>query len=177
MMPAERYGNFAILLHWLIAALIVANIGLAWSLDNFDHHDPIRPRLLAIHKSIGMTVLVLAAFRLAWRWLHPVPALPETLPRWQRIGALTTHGVLYALLFVMPVSGLIDAAAFTEPVDYFFLFKLPTIIPHNEPLGHAAFAVHQAAALLLYALLLAHAAAALFHHYWLKDGILRRMLP
>ncbi len=176
-MPADRYDGVAILLHWLIAALIIANIGLAWSLDNWDHHDPIHQTLLTVHKSIGTTVLLLTVFRLAWRWAHPAPPLPETLPRLQRIVALVTHGLLYALLFVMPLTGLIDAAAFTEPVNYFFLFKLPTVIAHNEPLGHAAFAVHQLSALLLYALLLAHAGAALFHHYWLKDGILRRILP
>jgi cytochrome b561 len=176
-MPTERYDGVAILLHWLIAVLIVGNIGLAWSLDNYDHHDPIHQTLLTIHKSIGVTVLALAVLRLAWRWTHLVPPLPETLPRWQHTVARATHWSLYALLFVMPVSGLIDAAAFTEPVYYFFLFKLPTVIAHHEPVGHAAFAVHQLSALLLYALLLAHAGAALFHHYWLKDGILRRMLP
>ena len=77
----------------------------------------------------------------------------------------------------MPVSGLTDAAAFSEPVHYFFLFDLPALTGHDEPLGHIAFAVHQTSALILYALLLIHAAAALHHHYVLKDGILRRMLP
>jgi cytochrome b561 len=176
-MPVARYDGVATLLHWLVAVLILANIGLAWSLDEFDHHDPIHQSLLTIHKSIGTTVLALAIFRLAWRWTHPAPTLSDTLPRWQRVIAHTTHWLLYALLFVMPVTGLIDAAGFSEPVNYFFLFKLPAVIGHNEPLGHAAFAVHQLSALLLYALLLAHAGAALFHHYWLKDGILRRMLP
>lgn len=175
-MQSDRYDGVAILLHWLIALLIIGNIGLAWSLDNYDHHDPIHQTLLTIHKSIGVTVLALAVLRLAWRWTHPAPPLPE-MPRWQHIVALVTHWLLYALLFVMPVSGLIDAAAFTEPVNYFFLFKLPTVIAHNEPLGHAAMAVHKLSALLLYGLLLAHAGAALFHHYVLKDGILRRMLP
>jgi len=176
-MPRERYDGVAILLHWLIAALIIGNVLLAWSLDNYDHNDPIHQKLLTIHKSIGTTVLLLAVFRLAWRWTHPAPSLPKTLPRWQHVVALTTHWLLYALMFIMPLSGLIDAAAFSEPVNYFFLFKLPTVIGHDEPLGHAAFAVHQTSALALYALLLAHAGAALFHHYWLKDGILRRMLP
>jgi len=77
-MRPERYDGIAILFHWLIATLIVINIGLAWSLDNFDHHSPEHDRILTVHKSIGATILLLAVLRLAWRWTHPTPALPET---------------------------------------------------------------------------------------------------
>ena len=176
-MRPERYDGIAILFHWLVAALIVGNIGLAWSLGSFDRHDPVHDQILTIHKSIGTTILLLAALRLVWRWTHPAPVLPETMPRWKRIAALTDEALLYAVLFIMPLSGLIDAGAFSEPVHYFFLFDLPPLIGHDEPLGHIAFAVHQVSALILYGLLLLHAGAALHHHYVLKDGILRRMLP
>jgi cytochrome b561 len=177
MTEAGRYDRIAILFHWAIAILIVANIGLAWSLDSFDHHDPVHQKLLAIHKSIGTTILLLAVLRLLWRWTHPAPALPETMPRWKQVAARTDQVLLFAVLFIMPLSGLIDAGAFSEPVHYFFLFDLPALTGHNEPLGHIAFAVHQVSALILYGLLLVHAGAALHHHYVLKDGILRRMLP
>jgi cytochrome b561 len=172
-----RYDNIAILFHWLVAILIVANVALAWSLGSVDEHGPAHDRILTLHKSIGTTILLLAVFRLAWRWTHPAPPLPDTIARWRRIAARLDQGLLYAILFIMPVSGLIDAGAFSQPVHYFFLFDLPAVIGHNEPAGHIAFAVHKAAALALYALLFVHAAAALQHHYALKDGILRRMLP
>jgi cytochrome b561 len=176
-MRAERYDSLAILFHWTVAVLIVGNVLLAWSLDDFDHHDPVRDNLLTIHKSIGATVLLLAALRLVWRWRRPAPLLPDAMPRWKRIAARTDQALLYGVMFVMPVSGLIDAGAFSQPVRYFFLFDLPPLVGHDEPLGHVAFAVHKVTALILYALLLLHAAAALHHHYVLKDGILRRMLP
>jgi cytochrome b561 len=177
MTEAGRYNRIAILFHWAIAILIIANIGFAWSLDSFDHHSPEHDRILTIHKSIGTTVLLLAVLRLGWRWIHPAPVLPETMPRWKRIAARMDEALLYALLFIMPLSGLIDAGAFSQPVHYFFLFDLPALTGHNEPLGHIAFAVHQVSALILYGLLLVHAGAAFHHHYVLKDGILRRMLP
>ena len=177
MTPAGRYDGIAILFHWLVAVLIIANIGLAWSLDSFDHHSPEHDRILTIHKSIGTTVLLLAVPRLIWRWMHPAPPLPETIPRWKRIAARTDQALLFAVLFIMPLSGLIDAGAFSQPVHYFFLFDLPALTGHDEPLGHIAFAIHQLCALILYGLLLVHAGAALHHHYVLKDGILRRMLP
>lgn len=174
---SARYGGIAILLHWLVAILIVVNVALAWSLDSFDHDSPIHDRILTVHKSIGVTILLLAIARLAWRWMHPAPPLPASIPRWRRIAARIDQALLYAILFVMPVSGLIDTGAFSQPVHYFFLFDLPQVTGHNEPLGHAAFAVHEVSALALYLLLFVHAAAALHHHYVLKDGILRRMLP
>jgi cytochrome b561 len=176
-MRAERYDTLAILFHWTGAVLILANVALAWSLDNFDHHDPIHDTILTVHKSIGTTVLLLAVLRLVWRWTHPAPPLPEGMARWKRVAAKTDQALLYAVMFVMPLSGLIDAGAFSQPVHFFFLFDLPPLAGHDEPLGHAAFAVHKATAAILYALLLLHAAAALHHHYVLKDGILRRMLP
>ncbi len=176
-MRAERYDTLAILFHWTVAVLIVGNVLIAWSLDSFDQHDPVHDTILAVHKSIGTVVLLLASLRLVWRWIHPAPALPDGMPRWKRIAARTDQVLLYAVMFIMPISGLIDAGGFSQPVHFFFLFDLPAVTGHNEPLGHAAFAVHQATAVILYALLLLHAAAAFHHHYVLKDGILRRMLP
>lgn len=173
----ERYDGVAIFLHWGIALLILSNIAIAWSLGGFDHDSPIQLKLLTIHKSIGTTILVLAAFRLTWRLIHKAPPLPASVPLWQRRIAEISHWALYLVLFVMPLSGLVDAAAFGQPVHYFFLFALPTVIAHNEPLGHAAFAVHKITALLLYLLLFTHAGAALHHHFLRKDDVLRRMLP
>jgi cytochrome b561 len=177
MNTPERYDGIAILFHWLIAVLIVANIGIAWSLGSFDHHSPVHDRILTVHKSIGATILLLAVLRLIWRCTHPAPALQDIIPRWKQIAARADQALLYAVMFIMPLSGLIDAGAFGQPVHYFFLFDLPALTGHDEALGHAAFAVHQASALILYGLLLVHAGAALHHHYVLKDGVLRRMLP
>ena len=176
-MTENRYDRVAIAFHWLVAILIVANVLLAWSLGSFDRHSPVHENLMTLHKSIGTTVLILAIFRAAWRLAHPIPPLPASVPQWQRLAARTDQGLLYVLIFLMPLTGLIDAAAFSQPVRFFFLFDLPTVIAHNEPLGHAAFAVHKIGAKALYVLLFLHASAALYHHYLLKDDVLRRMLP
>jgi cytochrome b561 len=177
MAQTDRYDSVAITLHWAIALLILANIGIAWSLDSFDDHSPVHDQVLTIHKSVGTTVLLLAVLRVAWRWSHPAPPLPASVPIWQRRVALVTHGLLYVAMFVMPVTGLLDSAAFSETVHYFFVVDIPPFMAHDEPFGHAAMGVHKFTALVLYGLLLAHAGAALFHHYVLKDGVLRRMLP
>jgi len=66
-MRAERYDTLAILFHWTVAVLIVGNVLIAWSLGNFDEHDPVHDTILTVHKSIGATVLLLALLRLVWR--------------------------------------------------------------------------------------------------------------
>jgi len=173
----QRYDTVAILFHWTVAIMIVVNVCLAWTLGSVDRHSGAHDQILTIHKSIGTTIFVLAVLRLAWRWWHPAPSLPGTIASWQRFTTLFVQGLLYAVLVIMPLSGLIDAAAFSQPVHFFYLFDLPTVIRHNEPLGHLAFGVHKTAALALYAALFVHAAAALHHHYVLKDDILLGMLP
>jgi len=174
----QRFTGVAIFLHWAIAILVLAAIGVAWAaLRRGDMHSLAAEPLVTIHRSLGTTILVLAVIRLTWRWTHPAPPLPTTLRPWQRTVARASHGLLYLLLFLMPVTGLIDAAAFREPVHYFFLFTLPLIGSPSEHFGHAAFRVHAATSFLIYALVLLHSAAALYHHYVLKDGTLRRMLP
>src|ERR1700716_2994377 len=95
-----RFGVVAIMLHWGIAIAIAGTLILAWYIEALDTGDQ-RTALLAIHKSVGTAILMLAAFRLAWRGLRrPPSALPQ--PAWQRRAAGFTHGLLYALMILMP---------------------------------------------------------------------------
>src|SRR5580658_7814148 len=85
----RRWGAVAQLLHWLIVALIIAQVTLASLADDAP---PLRRLgLLAYHKSIGITILALAVLRLAWRWINPTPELPDTLSPFQRVLARFTH--------------------------------------------------------------------------------------
>src|SRR5579859_5563411 len=64
--PTERYDSVQIALHWLISALIVAAIGLIWTVDTLPKGD-LRTTLFFLHRSCGVTILALAVLRLAWR--------------------------------------------------------------------------------------------------------------
>ena len=172
----QRWGAPSQLLHWLVVLLIITQVTLASLADDL----PVGPRkvkLLATHKSIGITILLLVCVRLLWRWSNPTPVLPSTLKPYERTLARVTHGLLYALLFAMPLSGWMMSSARGFPVSYFGFFTLPDLVPKSRPLYEALLTTHGVLAVTLISLAGVHALAALRHHFWLKDDVLRRMLP
>lgn len=173
---AARWGAVSQLLHWLIVALIAiqATLGLTGRLLPLGVE---KLALLARHKSIGITILGLAALRLLWRWLNPTPPLPYNLKPHERFLAQLTHAALYVLLFAMPVTGWIMSSARGFPVSWFNVYQLPDLVPKSERLYDAMVATHAALAIALALTVALHIAGALKHHYVLKDDTLRRMLP
>jgi cytochrome b561 len=171
-----RWGHVAQFLHWLIVALIIVQVILA----NIAEDLPISPKKVAVygwHKSVGITILGLAVIRLLWRWANPTPALPTTLKPYERVLAGITHFGLYLLLFAQPITGWMMTSARGFPVSWFKLFQLPDFVPKNDALYNAMKDTHDTLALALYAIVFLHVAAALKHHFFLKDDVLRRMLP
>ena len=71
----DRYSTIAIILHWLIAALILTNIGVAWYFNTLPRLAQIGP--VQLHKSIGITILLLSLARVGWRLANPPPPLPR----------------------------------------------------------------------------------------------------
>src|SRR6478752_7144306 len=100
-----QYGTVAKTFHWVIAALIVTNIALGLYFAALPHSDPWKFELTQLHKSIGLTVLLLSIFRLLWRLSHPVPPLPADLQPVIRIAAHATHYLFYFLIIAIPLSG------------------------------------------------------------------------
>jgi len=157
-----RWGSVAQFLHWLIVALIITQLVLA--LIASELHGMAKLATLARHKSVGITILMLAVVRLLWRLGNPTPPLPLTLK-------------LYVLIFAMPLSGWIMSSARGFPVSWFSLFQLPDLVAKNRPLYEAMLTTHGVLACALVAIATLHALAALKHHFVLKDTVLRRMLP
>jgi cytochrome b561 len=170
-----RYGSVAQALHWLVVVLLIGQVAvgkIAHEMpDGFD-----KLVLLARHKSFGITILALAALRLAWRLVDRPPPLPP-MPGWQRLASRATHGALYALLFAMPVSGWLMSSASNYPVSWFGLVQLPDFVAPDRGLKHLLEEVHETLATALIALAALHVAAALKHHFVDRDGLLWRMLP
>jgi cytochrome b561 len=170
-----RWNRFAQLLHWLIALLIVGlgSVGL-WMTSMTPSMDKIN--IFALHKSFGITVLMLAGLRLVWRLAtrHP-PEMPG--PAWQRWSARTVHFALYVMMFVMPLSGWLFNSASNFPLQWFKLVNLPALWGPDPVVKHWALAVHEYGFWTLAALLTVHATAAFMHHYFDHDETLRRMLP
>ena len=181
----ERYTRTAIVLHWVIAAFVVANIALAWTFKIWDDR-PWTQSVTNTPKTIGITVLGLALMRLLWRIAHRPPPLSPAIPRWQAVAARTGHAALYFLIIAMPLSGWIyDSAweyAADVPIDFFGLFEMPRIAwvadmpagPKKE-VDELFHHVHEWLSYLLYVLLAAHLAGALKHQYFDRIPTLERM--
>lgn len=174
----ERWGALAKAFHWIIVALILVQFWLANQAENL----PLGLAKLAAyarHKSFGITILVLAVLRLLWRLYNRrhSPPLPADLAPWERGAAHLTHHGLYALLFLMPLTGWAMSSARNYPVSWFNLVTLPDFVAPDESLFETLVAVHGALAWALVAVAALHVAAALQHHFIRKDNVLRRMLP
>jgi len=173
----RRYGLAAQGLHWLVAGLILATIGIAWYMTGLPL-SPEKIKVYNLHKSIGVTILALAVLRLLWRTVFsPAPPLPGGMAPWERRAAQASHVALYGLLFAQPVIGILHSNAASFPVVVFGLFTLPAVIGPDGELKKVLEAVHSWLGWGFLGLICLHVAAALRHHFLLKDDILRRMLP
>lgn len=171
----ERYGSVAQALHWVIVLLLIGQVAVGKIAEEMPDGFG-KLVLLARHKSVGITILALAAIRLAWR-LFDRPPPPPPMPRWQLVASRTTHWGFYALLFAMPLTGWMMSSASNYPVSWFGLVQLPDFVAPDRDLKHLFEEIHETLAKALIALALLHVAAALKHHFVDRDGLLQRMLP
>ena len=172
----DRFGAVAKTFHWVTLLLLVGSFTIAVSMESL----PLSPRklqLFAWHKWVGVTVFLVVLARLAWRLANPVPRQPAGVAQWQRRLASLSHAALYGILIVMPVTGWIMSAALNLPVVYLGLILIPSPFGVDRVLGEAMKTVHLTLALTLLALVSIHALAALYHHFILRDDVMRRMLP
>lgn len=173
--PAVTYTRTAVALHWFIALLI----GIALPLGFYMHDLPLSPtklRCYSYHKWLGISVLLLAALRLAWRMRHRPPQLPTTMPRLQRATVAAGHGLLYLLIFVVPVSGWLMSSAKGFQTVWLGIVPLPDLLEKDKQLGNVLSLIHTNLNLVLATLVGGHIVAALRHHFIVKDDVLSRML-
>jgi cytochrome b561 len=170
-----KWGAMAQFFHWVMALAILGN-GLFGLLMDLAHSPMQKINWLALHKSIGLTVLALFLLRLAWRMVDRRPP-EEPAPRWQQFTAHAVHGLLYVLIAAMPLSGWWFNSVAGKPLQWFKLFNLPALAEKNDEIRHFAHGVHEYLFWFLLLVLVAHVGAALKHHVFDKDNVLRRMLP
>ncbi|HTT83277.1 MAG TPA: cytochrome b [Rhizomicrobium sp.] len=182
----SRYDSVAMTLHWLIAVAVVVNLCLGLYVGEIlADSDPGRLPILQLHKSIGLSVLVLSLLRLGWRLANPVPPLPETISPRLRLLARASHYLLYFLIIAIPLSGwaLVSTLRNGAPTFYFGLFHWPnpaflTGLPRDvrAPLHDGFDTTHVILAFAMIALVPLHIAGA-FYHARGGESVLRRMLP
>ncbi len=175
-MTNATYTRPAIALHWVIALLIFA----AFPLGLYMHDLPLSPeriKLYSYHKWMGITVLMLALARVAWRAANRPPAPPAGMSRGQVAAAHAAHGLLYLLIFVAPLSGWLMSSAKGFQTVWFGVVPLPDLVSKDKALGALLEEAHTWLNYGMMAIVGAHAAAALKHHFVVGDDVLARMMP
>jgi len=172
----DRYGMVAQLLHWSIVVLIVTQFVLATQAEDTTSLLQ-KAKILTTHKSVGMTIFMLAILRLGWRVANPVPAEIPTIKLWQQRAASVTHWALYALILLTPLAGWLMSSAKNYSVSWFSLFTFPNMVAPDEALYKLLRLLHGVLARTIFFVALLHVLAALKHHFFDKDNVLRRMLP
>lgn len=174
---AEAYGSFAKFLHWSIVLLILPQYFLMEGAEEFPEGSQQAAQLIDLHKSLGLLVLILALVRIAWKIVNRPHPAPIGDVAWRRKAAAAGHGMLYLLILLQPLTGWIMVSAAGNPISLFGWLTFPAIVGTNHDLHEALEEVHEVLFWLIVFVAVVHVAAALLHHWVLKDGTLRRMLP
>jgi len=167
---APKYSGVAVVLHWLSAAFVVAAIGVGLYMKNA----PLPPKtmfaLFQLHKSLGVTALLLLALRLGWRATHRPPPLPDALAAWERSAARVGHALLYLGLIAVPLTGwiVVSASPLNIPTVLYGAIPWPHLpgfatLEDKKGLEPLLKAIHDTSAFIFIALILGHVAAALRH--------------
>ena len=176
----RHYSGVARLFHWLTVFLLMVTIpvGLAMTYRGGELKiwDATTNTLYSSHKLLGVIILVIVVMRLGYRLLHGAPPDEPTLSGLQKLVAHVVHWTFYALLIVIPIVGWIGVSMFPA-LEVFGLFKLPALAAPDQATAKSLFELHELLGNVLLALIALHVVAALGHHFVLRDGVLRRMLP
>lgn len=180
-----RYSRGAILLHWIIAILLIGQIaGGLYMVGIPKEAAALKYQVFQLHKSFGITILLLTIVRLAWRFTHRPPKLPETMPGWEKAAARGSHFLFYVLLLVIPLLGwaYVSVAPLNVPTELFGIIDWPHLpffagVTNRKEVADFFAESHEIAAKVTIVLLALHVGAALKHHFISGDNVLARMLP
>ena len=170
----SHYDNVAISLHWLTAFLVVLQFGLAQTWSWFAR--PTRHLMIVSHMSFGIVLTVVIIARLLWRFAfrHQVSSLETGIVR---IASTGVHYLLYAFLAAEATLGFLSRWEGNEAMSFFGLQIPSPFVGSGQKVAHQVQDIHSWVGWTIIILASGHALAALYHHYFLKDGVLRRMLP
>ena len=174
--PRNRYSTVSLVLHWVIALAVLAQVALIMAHDATE--GPLSREFVQVHKAVGLTILVLTLGRIGWRLANPLIALPVEMPKWERILARTTQIAFYVVLLAMPLTGWLASSAAGREIAWFNLFSWPLLpVGGGRETARSLMGLHELAVKGLYVLIALHVLAALKHQFIDRDNVLHRMIP
>ena len=174
MAQPRGYDNVTKILHWLVFLAVAAQYAVGEFMPHIGKNAK-EVGLIWVHIFLGGAIMGLIVLAIIWRITHPVPQLPE-LPGWQRLAATITHWALYGLVLVLVVLGWAAANSRGWPVTILGV-PVPALANNGDRWAHTAGDVHTLLVNVLLGLVALHVIAALYHHFFLRDKVLKRILP
>lgn len=166
---SDRYDRVQVILHWLIAVMILTMIVLGLFMVQLPKEselppgqESVRAFWFLLHKSLGLTVAMFILLRVGWRLTHKAPPLPDYVSSWQRSASKLVHGLLYALMVAMPLSGYMQSM-FSKYDTKFWGVALPRLAEADSDMREKFSEIHEILAFTLIAVLIIHIAAAVKH--------------
>jgi cytochrome b561 len=165
----RRFALIQRILHWLMAICILAMLFIGVGMVS-----TVAPKylpLILVHKTLGVTLLILVLIRLGLRLYYGAPPLPADLPASMKLGAGLSHLVLYGLMIAMPLLGLSMLWAAAYPVVLYGGIGIPALLPQSDGAHTLLWKAHVYLGFAFFALVLLHLGAALFHALIRRDDV------
>lgn len=172
------YNTVAKWFHWVTVVLLGVALPVGFVIKYIK--DDAKMVFYAIHETAGLTLLMVALARLAWRLTHPPPPLPDSVPLPLRKTAAGVHHALYAMLILQPILGFVATNAWGFPMRgetaYLGFIDLPKFMEVNEALAGTVQLLHTIGGYTILVLLVLHIGGVVFHQAIRRDGTLLRMV-
>jgi cytochrome b561 len=170
------FDTVIIVFHWVTVFIVLGMFVTAWWHASA-HPGVLRSSLLQVHRSLGVTIWLVTALRLAWRLTGAkLPPFPSRMGKMHRAVVKASEYSLYGLLLIQPLTGFAATLSRGRPFAI-FLWQFPSLVPEHATLEAVFYHAHQLGACALGALIAGHAGAALIHHFVLRDDVLECMAP
>lgn len=176
MNSTARYNRLIIALHWATALAVLIAVGSILLRDVVDNEEW-QSFLLNLHRSMGISILLLGATRLLTRLATDSRHVNAGLPKAIRLVAKAGHTALYLFLIALPFTGWMLTNAQGHTASFFGLLNLPMLVDKNRDFADQLGDFHETGAWVFISVIGMHVIAALWHHFWRKDQVLQSMLP
>jgi cytochrome b561 len=171
-----RYGAVAQFFHWATAILVVAAFVYGPGGSEQQVYSLAKDFDRQAHETLGIAVFAIALIRLAWRGFDATPDAP-TMPSWMSVSATVVHTMIYGLLLAIPLTAISGAWLEGHPLTFLGNVRVGPLLTEAHDFGSAIASIHRWLGDAILWVAGVHAAAALYHHFVLRDGVLRSMLP
>ena len=171
----RSFGSLVKFIHWNLSLLFLFQFGIAMVMTEMGKEEAYREIFFMLHKSVGITILILALFRILWRKLIPLPDWPETMTDVDKKLFLFMEWGLYLVMILMPLSGYILTMAEGDGFKFFGLFGMPDLVGKSEVLEEVGEYLHKITGFLIVGLVGSHITLVLRQHFNFKDDFLSRM--